>query len=87
MKTILLSMQYLPHVLAAVKSIEEVVGAGNGKTKKQIIMEAIQAGAKVGGNVPNEHVVLISNLIDMVVTMLNASGIFKTKTVAPVPVT
>ena len=46
MKWALLALKYLPHVLSAVTAVEQTLGAGKGESKKRVIMDAIQAGAK-----------------------------------------
>ena len=77
MKYLLTVLKYLPYVLQAVVAIEASVTAP-GKTKKQIILDAILAGAKVGETVDQATITIISSLIDTIVTTLNAAGIFKT---------
>lgn len=75
MGKLLLALQYLPHVLAAVTAVEQIAIAGG--AKKQIIMNSISAVAGIGQQTGNKDVVLISQLVDATVQNLNASGIFK----------
>ena len=76
MKYLALALQYLPHVLAGVQAVETAVKAP-GMTKKAIVMSAVTAAAQVGENVPEDHVKLISGLIDSTVSALNSQGVFK----------
>jgi hypothetical protein len=68
--------QYLPTVIAAVAAIEKALQGAPGATKKQLILDAIQAGAKQGETVPESHIAGVSALIDQVVGTLNATGFF-----------
>jgi hypothetical protein len=76
MKYLLLALQYLPYVLQGVTAVELAVGAGKGQSKKQLVLNAVIAGAKVGETVPEDHVKLIGGLIDSVVSDLNTAGVF-----------
>ena len=80
MKYVLLALQYLPHVLAGVQAVEGANGGAKGQDKKAIVMAAVQAGAKVAEGIPEDHVRLISGLVDSVVGTLNDSGVFQKKT-------
>jgi hypothetical protein len=76
MKYLLTVLKYFPYVIQAVTAIEASVTAP-GKTKKQLILDAILSGSKVGEGVVDQGViVIISTLIDTVVSTLNAAGIF-----------
>lgn len=77
MSKFLLILKFLPYIVAAVKAVEDVVGAGNGKAKKEIIMDAITAVAVVGSSVDNTTVATISTLVDGTVKTLNGAGVFK----------
>lgn len=68
-------MKYLPYIVAGVSAVEQVIGAGNGATKKQLVLGSIQAASKVGEQIPETHVAGISNLIDVTVATLNATGL------------
>ena len=76
MKYLILALQYLPHVLSGVQAVEAAIRAP-GQTKKALVLGAIQAATHVGEQVPEEHVKVISALIDHMVSTLNSSGIFK----------
>jgi hypothetical protein len=87
MKWILLALQLLPGILSTVKAVETSIGAGNGKAKKQIVMDAILAGATAAQTIPEEHAQAVSTLehaqavstlVDTTVKVLNNSGIFQT---------
>lgn len=83
-----LALSFFPYVLASVKAVEDVAGDSSGATKKSLVLNSIVAVAKVGEVVPEAHVAVISSLIDNIVSALNNSGIFKTKSpVVPVPAT
>jgi hypothetical protein len=58
-------------------------GGGLGKTKKDIILNAIQLAAKVGesAGAVNPLIALVSQFIDSTVQSLNSAGVF-TKIVA-----
>ncbi len=78
---------YTPAVLAGVQAAEQSGAAGS--DKKAAVLAGIQAGAKVGESIPAPIVSGISSLIDLVVSIFNALGLFshKTSVVAPIPVT
>lgn len=73
MNWLTLVFKYLPTVVQGVIAVEGAIGAGNGASKKQVVLDAITAGAKVGEAVPEVHVSGISALIDTVVAALNAT--------------
>lgn len=75
MKIFLTILQFLPHILAGIKAVEDVVGAGKGATKKAIVLAGVQAAAQVGETVPQKTVAAIGTTIDNVVTLLNQSGV------------
>lgn len=75
-------LQFFPFVLQAVKAVEDNYKSEPGAAKKQLVLDSVLAAAKVGEQVPQATVALISTLIDATVSALNASGIF---THAPKP--
>ena len=79
MKYLLLALQYLPSVLAGVKAVEASLAGLKGADKKQVVLSAVTAAAGVGETVPEDHVKLVSGLIDSVVATLNQSGAFAKK--------
>lgn len=83
MKYVVAALQYLPYVLGAVQGVETALAGATGATKKQAVLTAITAAGSVGEQVPEPHVALISKMIDTVVGMLNASGLFSHSTPAP----
>ncbi len=64
-----------PHILAGIIAVEQAVKAP-GQTKKQIVLGAVTAAAKVGEDIPVPLVQGISALIDQTVATLNAAGVF-----------
>ena len=80
MSILLMILKFLPSVLAAIKGVEDVIGAGNGATKKQLVLNSISSVAAIGEKVDDKNVQAISALIDSTVTTLNSSGIFKKTT-------
>ena len=79
MKYLLLALQYLPSVLAGVQAVELSLVNTAGKDKKAVVLAAVTAAAQAGEAVPEDHVKVVSGLIDAVVSELNASGIFQKK--------
>lgn len=78
MKWLILALQLMPHVLTAVKQVEDSIDAP-GTTKKAIVMSALTATAQVGEKVPDQTTALVSALIDNQVKELNDSGVFTRK--------
>jgi hypothetical protein len=76
MKWLALLVTYLPVVLSGVTSIEVASKGLPGTTKKQIVLDIIQAGADTAEKIPQETVAGIGSLIDAVVGILNKSGVF-----------
>jgi len=73
-----LALKFLPIVLEAIKKIEALLGAeASGKVKKQLVLNAALAAAKVGGSVDSHKVKVISELVDMTVSTLNSAGLKK----------
>lgn len=69
-------MTYLPYVLQGVVAVEAAIKGAPGASKKQVVLDAITAGASVGETVPQQEVSGISTLIDVVVGTLNTTGVF-----------
>jgi hypothetical protein len=67
---VLAGLQYGPYVLGAVQQIEATNAALPGATKKAVVLASVQAAAKVGEQVPEAHVQLISTLIDLLASLL-----------------
>lgn len=69
----------LNYALLAIFSLEQAIPqAGFGKTKKDIIMNGIEAAAKVGEGLGalNPVIGAVSAFVDKTVNDLNASGLF-----------
>lgn len=79
MNKLSIALQYLPYILSSVKGVEQVLGDQPGAVKKQLVMSAITAACKVGEQVPEVHVQVVSYLIDVVVQTLNTTGVFAQK--------
>jgi hypothetical protein len=78
------SLQYAPQVLAAVTTLQAVDLPG--QTKQQLAIGYVLAGAHIAEGVPVPSVAGIAALIDLFVSILQASGIFKRKAAPVVPV-
>ncbi len=76
MSWLIIVWKYLPIVIQAVSAIETALKGAPGETKRQVILDAITAGAKQGETVPESHIAGISLLIDQVVGTLNATNFF-----------
>jgi hypothetical protein len=72
------TMTYAPGVLGSVLAVEGAVHQSiPGTAKKQLVIDAISAGAKAAQNVPIPEVQWIATLVDLFVSILNATGLFK----------
>lgn len=69
-------MRFFPYVLQAVMAVEAAIGSAPGATKKQVVLSAVDAAAKVGATVDQPTAAAIGATIDAAVTTLNATGIF-----------
>lgn len=85
MKAILIALRYLPYVLAGVQAVQSSLADHPGSTKKAAVLSAISAAAAVGDAVPEDHVNIISALIDSTVGTLNATGVFKSSKQGTLP--
>jgi hypothetical protein len=80
MKYIMTVLKWLPAILSAIKGVEEIIGEGQGKTKKELVLAALAVVAGEAQKMDNATLVIVGSLIDTFVGILNTSGIFKTKT-------
>ena len=77
MKALLLISKYLPVVMGTVAAVEQTVQAP-GQTKAQVALNTIQTVSAIAGQtVPEQHVQLITSLINSVVDVFNKTGIFQ----------
>lgn len=76
MKYFLLALRYLPFVLAGVQAVETSLPLAKGSDKKAVVLAAITAANAVAEQVPEDHIKLVSSLIDSVVGTLNTNGTF-----------
>lgn len=70
-------LTYVPAVLAGVQAAEQ--SGASGQSKKQAVLDGVLAGAKAGESVQIPQVAAISGLIDLIVSIFNALGVFKKK--------
>jgi hypothetical protein len=73
---LLVTLAYLPHVISGVVAVQGALKGAPGATKKAAVLSAITAANRVAGDVPEEHVQLVSALIDASVAVLKATGKF-----------
>lgn len=79
--------KYLAEATVGVVAVESAVGSSvPGTTKKQIVLNALDAGAQAVGGLGDGQVSIIANLIDGIVKAFNASGIFQHKAAGAVAV-
>lgn len=83
MKALTLALHYFPFVLNVVLAIQREIAAAPGADKKTLAISSAIAAAKVGETVDEQHVQVISALVDSTVSTLKSIGIF-TKDQAPV---
>jgi hypothetical protein len=65
---------YAPVAIAAVLAAEQ--SRASGMAKQQAVVNAILAGARMGESVPNANVAGVAALVDLIVSVLNATGVF-----------
>jgi len=72
------TLTYAPAVLQGVIGVEAAVAPDvPGQTKQQLVVNAIDAGAKAAEGVPIPEVQGIATLVDLFVQILNSAGLFK----------
>ena len=72
------TMAYAPGVLQSMLAVEAAVHPSvPGVTKKEIILDAIMAGAHGAESIPIPQIQAIAGLIDLFASILNSLGIFK----------
>lgn len=77
-------LKYLPLLLSLIPSIEAVVGAGNGKAKKEAVLDILVAVLGLAGvSVSEEQLAALSKLIDDIVGIFNRVGVFSKAAEAP----
>ena len=78
MNVLLNILKLLPAIIQAVLAVEQIItDPKSGATKKQMVLDSIDAVAKAGEGVDNKTVAAISALVDNVVVSLNKSGKLK----------
>lgn len=68
-------LTYVPAIITGARAAE--TSNASGAEKKQAVIDAILAGAKAGEAIPSANVAAIAGTIDLVVSVLNALGVFK----------
>lgn len=71
------TLTYIPAVIAGMHAAEQSTAAG--ATKKQAVLDAIQAGAQAGESVQAPQVAAIAGMIDMFASIFKALGVFRHK--------
>lgn len=71
------TLQYLPAVLAGVQTAE--VSGATGQGKLNAVLQGIQAGSGLAAGSANADVAGIATLINLVVSIFNATNVFKKK--------
>lgn len=78
---------YFPAVLTGAVAVENALTSSPGATKSEVLVNAVMAAAKVGEQVQQPQVQMISTLVDITVGLLNSSGVFTHKDKVEVPAT
>jgi hypothetical protein len=79
-------LRIFPVVLAAVKAVEEAIPLpGQGKKKLDLVLDVIQSGYEAGSDLAvaftwPKLVTLVSPMIEKIVTLHNALGLFQKST-------
>ncbi len=68
--------KYAPSVLTAVVAVENTAKSLAGATKKALVVNLVQTAARVAEQTPNAAVSGIGCLVDIIVSILNAAGLF-----------
>ncbi len=68
-------LKYLPYILGGVVAVQQAIPTAPGTTKKQVVLNAINAAAAVGEQIPESHIAAISALIDSTVTTLHTTNL------------
>jgi len=68
-------LAYAPAAIAAIQAAE--TSDLSGAAKRQAVIDGILAGARAGETSQNVNVAAISGMIDLIVSVLNATGVFK----------
>lgn len=71
------TLRWAPTVLGTILAVENAAGSAlPGTTKAQIVANAVIAGASIAGQSPNLTVASIGQLTSLLVSILNATGVF-----------
>ena len=74
LQTIIAVLSLIPSILAAVRSVEEAIPmSGQGKAKTDMILNIVQAA----GDGANQMLPVVQKAIGIVVSTMNAVGVFK----------
>lgn len=77
MDKVVFAMSFFQIAMQAVVAVEQVIGRGKGDGKRKIVIDAVQAVAKVAGEDGHPQVAAIGTLVDSIVGSLNQSGILE----------
>jgi hypothetical protein len=80
------TLQYAPLALSAVTGVEAAAAGLPGETKSQIAINMVLAAAQTGEAVPVPQVQAVSALVALLVSILNATGMFSHKPKPSIPV-
>lgn len=70
------TIKYAPLTVQAIVAIEQAAKGMPGQSKREIAIQTIQTSARVAQGVPNTSVAGIGALVDLLVTVFNATGLF-----------
>jgi hypothetical protein len=70
------TIHYAPAAVAAILAIENAAKPLPGRSKREVAIQAIQASSRVAQGVPSPPVAGIGALVDLFVTIFNATGLF-----------
>ncbi len=84
MNFLIIALKYFPYILQAIKITEDALSGQNikGQDKKSVVMSTVKSAVELGEKIPEDHVKVISTMIDQIVTVLNAAGIFNSSKTA-----
>jgi len=74
---VVFAMSFFQIALQAVVAVEQAIGRGKGEGKRKVVVDAVQAVAKVAGESGHEQVAAVGTLVDSIVNSLNQSGILE----------
>lgn len=76
-------LAYLPAVIAGTQAAEQ--STASGAAKLQAVVNGILAGSAIEAGSPNVNVAAVASLVNLVVSIFNATGVFSHKTAVGKP--